>query len=308
MRPVVLLSALAAILMADTAWAGGGPWTLSPDDRSLFIGGGYTRWRHMAGGDGGDPADVGATITRSGLNGVFTYGLVHGAEVELQGGLAWAGVGPTEGELCANAANCETSLGLTPLQARVKARLIDELTAPLSVAAGLELRFGDFTRDSRHRLTALGDGQTDVGAFVAAGRSGGLGSLSYGTYAELTGRHRLLINRARGEKVPADEIAGNAEFLLFPTSNISVGPAVDALHSLGGLDLGTLEMTHPDVFTSLAVTSVKVGGKLNVRSTENVTVSISAFGTVYAKNNPADFFTIGFGLGTYTPASTGAGT
>lgn len=291
------------LLASETAVAGGGPWTLSPDDRSVYVAGGYTRWRTIATGTPGETMDVGSTITRTELTSQLTYGLVRGTEFELNAGLAWAGVGEERDELCNPADTCATSLGLLPVLARAKVRLLDEFTAPLSLSAGLALRFGDFTRDGRNRLTALGDGQTDLGLFLAAGRLGGLGgSWSYGTYLQLDGRLRLAVAEVKGSKAPADELAATGEFLVYPTPNVSFGPAFDVLHALGGTNLGDVAPTNPDRFTSLAVTSVKIGGKLNIRSTDNVTVALSAFATAYAKNNPIDFFTLGFGVGTFTPA------
>lgn len=301
-RVAWLIVGVIGTVCATAAQAGAGPWTLSPDDRSLFLGAGYTRWQTMVFGEAGDTADVGNPITRSDLGGELTYGLVRGADVEVGAGLAWAGVGITDSDLCSYAAACETTVGALPVRTRLKVRLLDELTAPLTLSAGGELRFGDFTRGNRDRLTALGDGQTDVGAFLSLGRSGGLGSWSYGTFVEATGRRRLALTTLKGVKVPADEVQGTGEFLVYPTPNISLGPAFDALHSLGGLDFGAVGSRNPDVFTSLAVTSVKAGGKLNIRSTDNVTVSISSFGTVFARNNPADFFTLGFGISTFRPA------
>ncbi len=300
MKRVVVALVLAAF-RPGVARAGSGPWSLSPDDLSLYVGGGYTRWNTIAMGDPSNRQRVDAPVTRSALTFLGTYGLVHGTEFELGTSAAWAGVNAEADTLCEPSALCETSAGFTPVRARLKARLLDELVAPLTVAAGVELRFGDFTAPGRSRLTALGDGQSDFGLFASAGRGGALGSAwSYGTYAEITGRRRLALTTVRGIKVPPDEIASEGEFLLYPTPNLSLGPAWDAVHALGGLDLGALPMDHPEVFTSLAVTSVKVGGKLNVRSTDNVTVSLSAFGTAYARNNPTDFFTVSVGVGSFT--------
>ena len=51
---------------------------------------------------------------------------------------------------------------------------LDELYGPpLSLAVGGELRVGTFTAPERAQLTNLGEGTTDLGAFLSAGRSGG---------------------------------------------------------------------------------------------------------------------------------------
>ena len=160
--------------LAGSAQAGGGPWTLSPDDRSLYLGGGYTRWSNLASGDGsGNAVELESAVTRSEIGGEFTYGLVNGVEMDLRAAVAWAGVGTEDIGPCVAGVDCETTAGLTPVRARVKARLLDEFRAPLSLSTGAELRFGDYTRPARHRITALGDGQTDLGLFLSLGRGGG---------------------------------------------------------------------------------------------------------------------------------------
>ncbi|TNE89636.1 MAG: hypothetical protein EP330_10740 [Deltaproteobacteria bacterium] len=299
MRTALILFLLG---LAPAAVAGSGPWTLSGDDMSTYVGASYTRWRHFAGGDGsfGDVVELPAAVTRSDLQVGITYGLLPGAEVEVSGGVGWSGIGNEDAPVCSFEGACDSTLGLTPITARTKLRLTDELRgAPLTAAVGGELRFGDFTRDTRMRITALGDGQTDLAAFASVGRQGALGSWSYATYVELLGRHRLLSTEIDGQKVPADELGSSGEFLVYPTPNASVGVAYDVLHALGGLDFSEDRLDDPDRFTSLSVSSVKAGGKLAIRSVANTTVNLSVLGTVYGRNNPADFFTVGFGIGTF---------
>ena len=49
------------------------------------------------------------------------------------------------------------------------------------------------------------------------------------------------------------------------------------------------------------VANLKVGGKVLVRSVSNISFSASAFGTLYAKNNPADGLTVSAGIGIFQP-------
>ncbi|MCO4746653.1 MAG: hypothetical protein KC912_17800 [Proteobacteria bacterium] len=305
-RNLAGLALVMALLASPAAEAGGGPWTLSGDDLSTYVGVSYTRWRTFLGGEGAEAVKLPSAVTRTDLGGEVTYGLLTSVDVEVRGGIGWSGIGRADADICAQDTACDSTLSLTPIRARGKVRLLDELRgAPFTLAVGPEVRFGDFTREQRMRVTALGDGQTDVALFASVGRLGGLGSMSYSTYIEGIGRHRLASTEILGQKVPADEISASGEFLLYPTPNVSAGLAVDALHSIGGLDFGEVPLDDPDRFTALSVTSVKLGGKIGVRSVQNTTLSISVLGTLYAENNPADFFTVGVGIGSFRASGEG---
>jgi len=292
---------------ASNAFAGGGPWVLGVDDRSTYVGLSYTRWSQFSGPDGkseGDVLDLGAAFTRTDIGADVTYGIARRTEVEVSGTLAFAAVSRDGGGVCVEIErSCHSTLSPSPVSARLKTQLLDELSgSPLSVAGGLTFRFGDFTRDTRMRITAVGDGQTDLGLFASVGRTGAVGNVSVAANLDATARYRLALSKSTGNKAPPNEIQLTTEWMVYPVPSVSVGVAADWLQSLGGLDFDEIDLADPDRFAALSVTSAKVGGKLNVRSLENVTVSVSAFGTVYARNNPGDFFTLGVGVGTFRPS------
>lgn len=175
-RRAFLVSA-SALAFATEARAGSGPWALSQDDGSVYFGADYTRWSRFAGGEGsfvGEPTEVGTAVTRTDVGGQVTYGLLPGSEFEIGLAYAWSGVSRFDAEPCdlLPDAPCATVSGLAPPEARLKVLLLDEFAGrPLSVAFGPTFRFGDFTRPDRHRITAIGDGQTDLGGFLSAGRT-----------------------------------------------------------------------------------------------------------------------------------------
>ncbi len=300
---------LLAALVSTEALAGTGPWTLGQDDRSIYFGAGYTRWDQLNGAEGADSPgaeQLPSAFTRTDGVAIVTYGILPWAEFEAQGSMAWAAVGNAEVGVCSTIDDaCGVTSGLAPVTSRIKARLLDELHgSPVSVAVGGEVRFADFTRNTRQRITSIGSGQTDLGAFVTAGRAGAIGSLPYSTWLEGEYRYRLPLRTSQGNKVPPDEIQIRGEALGNPTPAVSLGGTFEWLENIGGADVEEIDWDDPDRFTALDVTSFKVGGKLNLRSVNNVTISLSALGTVLARNNPGDLFSLGLGLGIYQPSKT----
>lgn len=296
-------------LLSAPAWAGSGPWTLSQDDRSVYVGANYVRWSRFAGGEGsfvGEPNDVGSAVTRTDLALHLTYGLLNVAEFEFSVAYAWSGVSRFDIAPCTDLplGPCETVQGLAPVNARFKVRVLDEFVgAPLSVAFGPTFRFADPTRGDRQRITSIGDGQTDLGGFVVAGRSGGLGGTwSYAGYLELAARHRLKIADIGEIRIPGDEALATADVLVYPRNEIAVGLALDVLHRPQGTDFEDLDPLDPDRFTGLSATSVKLGPKVIVKSVDNISFVVSSLFSVYARNNPIDAWAIGVGVGRYTPS------
>jgi len=307
------LVAAGALAAASEARAGDGPWALSQDDRSVYFGAAYTRWSRFAGGEGsfvGEPTDVGTSVTRTDVGGQLTYGLLPGSEFEVGLAYAWSGVSRFDAAPCDVMPDgpCATVSGLAPPSARLKILLLDEFAGrPVSAAFGPTFRFGDFTRADRHRITAIGDGQTDLGGFLAVGRTGGLGSWSYAAFAEGGFRYRLGVGTVGGHKVPGDEWDAALDVLVQPRNELAVGLAVDLLVRPVGVDFEEIDVEDPDRFTSLSVTSLKAGPKLIVKSIENTSFVVSSLFSVYGRNNPVDAWTLGVGVGRFVPSRSRVG-
>lgn len=301
------------IAVAPAAQAGSGPWTLSQDDRSVYLGTSYTRWSRLVGGKGtfvGDPSEVGTAVTRTDMGGQLTYGLLPGSEFEIGIAYAWSGVSRFDATPCNTLPDgpCATVTGLAPPSARLKILLLDEFAGrPLSVAFGPTFRFGDFTRPDRHRITAIGDGQTDLGAFLSVGRTGGIGTTSFAGFVEGGYRHRLAVGTIEGNKAPGDEWTAALDALVQPRNELAVGLSVDLLVRPAGVDLADMDADDPDRFTSLSVTSLKAGPKLIVKSIDNTSFVVSSLFSVYARNNPLDAWTLGVGVGRYQPSPSRTG-
>lgn len=299
--------AILSCAWAGSALAGVGPWTLNEGDRSLYLGMSAESWSSLS-GNSGSAIDVGAPVMSTEGLAILSYGLAPAAEVEVKAGLGSSSVGRLDASTCVEvgADACASSTGLTPIELRVKGRALDELAgAPLSLALGLGLRFAEWTLADRHRLTALGDGQTDIAPFVAVGRSGGLGGWSYGTFLELGYAARLPVARVPdlgGLKVPGDELRGSAELLIYISPYLAFGPALDVVHRLSGVGLGAVDLSDVDRYTALQVTAIRPGGKLLLRSRGALSVALSAFGVALARNNPRDAFTISAGIGIFQAA------
>jgi hypothetical protein len=164
------------------------------------------------------------------------------------------------------------------------------------------MRLGEWTAGDRHRLTAIGEGTTDLYGSVFVGRAGSV----YATWLGVTYYHRFPVAYLRylgGLKVPGDDINIMGDALVYPRSAIGLGPSFDVLHRTTGVNWGDVQNQDMDRYTALAVTTVKVGGKLSVRSHKYITFNASAFTTLYARNNPGDGFNVGVGVGFYLPAS-----
>lgn len=297
------LPLLLALALPLPAAAGTGPWTLGEGAWTLYGGAEYRRFTLVAGGDGGalgegDPLPTG--IRSLGLQAIGSYGLLDWAEAELTVPWVLAQADRADAEGCAALGQgaCRTVESVALLQARMKLRLLDEYVGPaVSVAAGPVLRSGEFNHDERARLTTPTEGQTDLGAFVTVGRSTGLGERGwYAAWLQVDARHRFPNgDRPDGGKAPGEEVAAEAEVLVAPTGTVAFGPDVYFTWR-DGVDLEEIDATDPDRFASLGVGSLRAGGKVLLQSSRLFTVVLSGTGTIWARNNPTDAFSVGLGL------------
>lgn len=308
---MTLLTLWAALLLGTpTAQAGSGPWTLPAGAQNLYVGMAQSRFSTLQ--TAGRVRDLGA-VRGTTLHAIGTLGLREGLEAELA--LPWTRVVHTDTDrpLCSGAAGprdlCAPSAGAGPFQAVLKGRILDEgALRPVTLSLSAVLRNGTPTADVRDRLTAIGDGQTDFGAFASVGRTGHLAAEGWYTAAATLGVwHRTPLRDAEGglDKVPANQIDYAVSALAAPTRGFGVGPILAGFHRLGGIDLADLDPRDPNGFASLKAAQVKVGAELLVSGADNVSLSLSALQAVWADNNPRDTRVLSVGVGWYAePQST----
>lgn len=298
-----------SLLWVGIASAGSGPWVLSPGDGSVYLGGEAQRIGRLALSDGSyadSVVDVDAGLSKAGAVAEATVGLLPRFEASAQ--VPWYRVTAHEdgGAVCSalEMGACRTTEGLGIVVLRGKALVVDELApAPLSLAVGPEVRIGSHQADVRERVTNLGEGTNDLGAFVSLGRSGALGGAYVTGHLDLVGRYRLPNGREGDLAVPAPEGVMDGEWLV-GGGHWLLGPTVSVLWRPGGVDFEEANLADVDRFGELSVFSARAGGKLIVRGDTRLAVSLAVLGTAYAVNNPADLISISAGMGWFLSRPT----
>lgn len=306
--PIRHHAALLAMALAtpSAALAGTGPWVVGSGQASLYVGVESQRVTRLAitVDDQRDVIDVGQGLAAFGVKGIASLGITD--RVEVEAGLPWWTVRANRPDepICAalGLQACEDVQTVGVITARTKALLLDEyFGAPVSLSLGAELRYGDFTADTRARITNVGEGTTDLGPTLAVGRVGSFGGESFfSTYGEAGWRYRFPTTRAYPDapegqlRAPQPETWAQAEFLA-GTPWLSVGPAITFL-TRAGLDWGELDLGDPDRLAALGVTTVRSGGTVVVRNQQNLALSASVLRVIYARNNPTDVLSVNLGV------------
>lgn len=305
MAPHLRLSLAAALLLPATASAGSGPWVIGDGEYSVYVGGEVQRLERLqtVGADGTrDTIDVDQGLSTLGGKVILTVGAQGRMEAELA--VPWFRVQANQpGAVCDALdgggalpfSSCATTQGVGIITARGKGTVLDELYGdPLTWAVGGELRFGHFTTEDRHRITNLGEGTFDVGAFTSVGRGGLLGEQGgYWTgFVEVAGWYRTPNTRdytgidGQTLAAPGPEFAVNSQVLFGTRPWFSIGPDALLYARPFGLDFGELDPTDEDRFAALRFMNVRVGATIVVRARDNINFSASALHTVAASNNP----------------------
>lgn len=291
--------AVAMIGVSGTAAAGSGPWVIGPGDQSLYLGVESQRIDTLVVNQrsGTEDLDVDARITTFGVKGILSYGLASRLEAEVA--VPYYRVWMARDDLppCGGLGlgECVPTQGIGVIEGRVKALVADELAgSPVSVAAGGHLRLGAFTHDTRQRLTNLGEGSTDFGAFASVGLSRGLAKGYWSGFLELEALYRtpntVSFPHADGDaRAPGPELLASTDVLFAPTGTVALGPSASVLWRPVGLDWYELDFTDPDRFAVLRVLSPRIGGKLVLRGSSRVALSASAYKAVATVNNPTPF-------------------
>jgi len=291
-------------LWTTLAFAGDGPWSVPAGASNVYVGTYHVRFRNVDTAGGKVSLDEG--VATNAVVGVLSLGLTDRIEVEAVASVARSRHLAPDSATCTREGRpddfCSLSQGLGPAGLAVKGVLLDEAQLrPLSVSLTGRLRSSDWVSESRGRLTALGEGQTDVGAALGAGRTATLGERGwYRVSLDVGYWNRFALERA--PKVPGDEVVSTFAALVSPTGVWGVGPNVDFLLRPGGSDLGQeVDLSSPNGFASLRVGQLKVGGTAAFIGERGVTVSVSGYGTAWAWNNPTDSFVVSAGVGWYRP-------
>lgn len=300
-----MMSLLAvALLSVSPSLAGSGPWTLGPGDLTVYAGSEYSRaTRYIDGKTGEEPVLTGNGVQTQGLKAIVTVGVADGLEVEASLPYTSSSVLAENGIRCDTLGlePCEPTRGFGALTLRAKAMVLDQFDGPpVSLAFGAELREGAWTANTRHRLTGLGEGTTDVGGFLAVGRSGGLGSGTWLASLESGGRYRMTTSTWDGQGVPGPEVFGGFEALAGP-GRILLGPAAYGLHRWVGRDLSTTSYSQFDRFSAVRVTSVTAGGKVLFFGERGAAVAVGVQRAIQSVNNPSDLLLISVGVSMYRP-------
>ncbi|MCB9677764.1 MAG: hypothetical protein H6737_21860 [Alphaproteobacteria bacterium] len=295
----------ALLLLAGVALAGDGPWTLNPGETNLFVGVDHFRFSGFRDGLR-TKVDLGTEIASTAVSAIVTRGLVKGAEIEVRVPYERTRATDPEGEFCTTGPRadfCERSQGIGDMAALVKVRLLDEAALrPLSISLAAVFRTGEAYSEQRGRLTKLGDGQTDVGAQIALGRTGRLHKGWYQLSA--TGGYYYRFPHDPGPpKVPSDETAADLAVVVAPLRWFSIGALGTGFNKLDGTTVSAAPLDTLDGFAGLAGAQIKVGGKLALHTEDNITVSMGALRTVFAKNNPRDTLVVSLGVGMFVPRS-----
>jgi len=295
------------IWLLSVAFAGSGPWTIPSGSTNLYLGLDQVRYDQVVTPSGRRDLDGG--ISAVAAVGVFTVGVLDGVELEVVAPWVRSRHANPDGELCTGASRpddwCDVTSSLGNVRFGIKGLVLDEAALhPVSIALGAHVRSGEAYSQTRGRLTALGEGQTDLGASASIGRTGG--AMKAGWYqAGATVRywHRLPLTTTP-RKVPADELDADLTAVISPVARLGMGPLVSMFYRLGGDNLGQdLDLTDPNGFAALAAAQLKVGGQIAVYGDRGLTVTAGAAATVWARNNPSDTLVLSVGLGWYRDRS-----
>lgn len=289
------------LLALASALAGDGPWTLDPREHNVFVGMDFYQYAAFDAGSG-VPRELASPVTASALTGVWTAGLREGVELEVK--LPYERARVQDPEACRAAAPvsgwCRTTAGLGDVGGQLKMRVLNELYGlPLTLSLSGGIRTGETYADTRHRLTTLGDGQTDLGAGLSLGRTDVLGA----------GWYRVSLDAWYWYRFPSaghdlgDEISASMSGLVAILPSFGFGPAMHGFWRPSGVSLGQADFTDPDVWSTLAARQVKVGAKLGVFGSQGApTFSLTVLRTVSAQNNPTDSLVVSAGVGWFFPA------
>jgi hypothetical protein len=299
---------LVALALPLPALAGSGPWVIADGQYSVYLGGEVSRLERLDTRDGAgnrDVIDVDQGLSTVGAKAIFTVGAQGRFEAEISVPVYRVQANREDGPVCASLGldACATTQGIGVISARAKGTVLDELYGdPITWAVGADARMGHFTAPTRARITNLGEGTFDLGAFTSIGRGGPLGSGYWSGWIEVDAWYRFANTKAYPAPsgtiaAPQPELQATTEILAGWSPAFSIGPMATVFARPGGLDFGELDFGDPDRLAALRVMNLRVGGTVVVRAREGLSFSGSVLQTVVAANNPY-VTVVSFGVGT----------
>ncbi len=290
------------------ATAGTGPWVPGTGVANVYIGLEGDQFNNLSSptDSGRQTLPVGEGISTITASGTITYGVAPRLEAELRIPYSASHANRDDAADCLalGLEACETTHTVGVLEANVKGLIFDEVAgAPLSLALGGIVRFGGLAAPFRARLTNAGEGTTDLGGKLAAGRSFSLGGEGgyWSTSLDLFYLHRIPNTRTfplqvGSRRVPGDHVGASFEAFFSPRGVLAFGPAVSAQHRLSGVNFSEIEVNDPDRLGALRTTLVSAGLKALVRDNRNNVFVVSLWRTAYSVNNPSDQIIVSIGM------------
>ncbi len=275
-----------------------GPWTTPKGLHEIYLGGGMEHFQEFDTG-GGDTSEVPYRVYRAGGKLFWRYGFHRNMDVafDVPYLTAYAPDAPEDNGTFAQSTNIEY------LKTRLRVRLPSE-GLPVELAARAELRTGYLHRESRGRITNLGEGTTDIGATLSAGKMGLFGDFFYTFALDVGYWYRFPLETGADGKVPGDEVLVSSFLQFTPAERFGIAVFTDSFWRLTGGDIGDVDVDDSDnVWAAIRAAQTKVGGQLVLYpSTPWPQLTLSVSRAVWARNNPVDTTMfevgVGFNLGT----------
>jgi len=288
------LTFIASVL---SSFASEGPWTARAGTHNLYAGIYVEEFQCFESEGKSDPKcssgiPIPSPVRQVGLKVFYRYGLDSNWDVAFAAPFARSSVvGGSQ----------KTTTGIGLFESRVRRRLGS--TGGVDWSTSFGLRSGQLHKESRNRLTNLGEGTTDLFSTISLGSTGLLGPRFFTTSMDITYYYRFPLQVSdKVGKIPADEVRASAIFDYATTSRFGVGVAVDGFHRLDGEVLNGQKLTESygdDRWAALQASQVKAGGRIMLYPYGAMPyIQLSVQRVVWAKNNPTDAMFVEVAMGT----------
>jgi hypothetical protein len=299
---------LVLLLSTVSALASEGPWTTPTSVHNLYLGLFREQFRcfEAMGKESSEcgsglpvqsavqQAGMKSAVQQAGMKIFYRYGLYRNWDFAVAAPFGKSQMAEPSGD---SAQEPTTGFGL--VESRIRRRLGS--TGPLDWSASAGVRTGALHRETRGRITNLGEGTTDFAGTVSTGLTGVLGPRFYTASWDATYYYRLplQVDDELGG-IPGDELRLSSVFDYAFTSRMGLGVTVDGFHRLTGveLDFGKLAEYGDDRWAALAASQVKVGGRIMLYPHGAMPyLQLGAQRVVWAKNNPTDALFVEVAMG-----------
>ncbi|GEM_PF-2348830 len=286
---------LAALCLSGQALATEGPWTTPAGQHATYTGVGIDHFRSFTDGDGGTQ-DAPSGVTRFGAKQLWAAGLTDRFDVGVE--VPYVFVVADDPAVRSQSAFATTS-DFSEIRVRLRYLALTETWRRPAVALRGSGRSGFAHSDSRHRITNAGEGTTDLGVGLSAGKIGLVGPGFLTVSADVDFWYRIALDRVDGQKIPANEARAALMVQYAPHRRFGLSVVADGFHRFGGYDLGSLSGVDADhQWAALDAAQLKVGGKLMHFAHGRIpNLTLSAYRAVLARNNPNDTWLVELGVG-----------